>query len=127
MGTQEPADIAGLEAAEDRLQEAVRANDASTLALLLHDELIATAPDGSFATKDEDVSGYASGAFRVSSYEQLRRRSLLRDGTGVTAVRARVCGQMTAEAFDVIMDYTRTWVHEDGRWQILAAHLSRVP
>lgn len=119
-------DEAGLDSAEDRLQTAVAANDADSLARLLHDRLLATAPDGSFASKHEDVAGYASGSFTVSSYTELRRRSLLQDRTGVTAVRAHVRGRSGASTFDVVMDYTRTWVHEDGRWQVLAAHLSPV-
>jgi Domain of unknown function (DUF4440) len=120
-------DLSGLETAEDRLQAVVAANDADGLALLLHDDLLATAHDGSFATKQEDVAGYASGRFRVTSYRQLRRRSLLRSGTGVTAVRAHIQGGAGEEDFEVVMDYTRTWVHEQGRWQVLAAHLSLVP
>ena len=124
MTIRDTPDLAGLEAAEDRLQTVVARNDAEGLALLLHDDLMATAPDGSVATKADDVDGYASGAFQVSSYEQLRRRSLLRNGTGVTAVRAHIRGRMNEQDFDVVMDYTRTWVHDDGRWQVLAAHLS---
>jgi hypothetical protein len=119
--------MAGLETAEDRLQTVVAANDADGLALLLHDDLLATAPDGSFATKQEDVAGYASGQFRVTAYRQLRRRSLLSSGTGVTAVRAYIQGRAGEEDFEVVMDYTRTWVHEQNRWQVLAAHLSLAP
>ena len=119
-------DVAGLDSAEDRLQSAVASNDAQTLAEVLHDRLLATAPDGSFAGKPEDIAGYASGSFQVSSYTQLRRRSLLQDRVGVTAVRAHIRGRSGTQTFDVVMDYTRTWVHEDGRWQVLAAHLSPV-
>src|SRR3954447_14443956 len=99
-------DLSGLDAAENRLQATVAANDAEGLALLLHDHLLATAPDGSFATKDQDVAGYASGAFRVSSYTELRRRSLLHNETGITAVRAHIGGRMNDQDFDVVMDYT---------------------
>jgi hypothetical protein len=28
--------------------------------------------------------------------------------------------------FDVVMACTRTWVHEDGGWQVIAAHLAPV-
>jgi ketosteroid isomerase-like protein len=127
MTEHDSPDVAGLEAAEERLQAAVAANDADLLALSLHDDLLAIAPDGSFATKAEDLAGYASGAFRVTSYRQLRRRSLVRSGAGVTAVRAHIRGSAGGEEFEVVMDYTRTWLHEDGRWQVLAAHLSLAP
>ena len=120
-------DLSGLEKAENHLQAAVAANDSQALGLLLHDDLLATGPDGSLVPKDEDIAGYASGDFRVLSYEELRRRALAKGGTGVTIVRAHIRGRMKDDSFDVVMDYTRTWVHDDGRWQVLAAHLSQVP
>lgn len=120
-------DLAGLETAEDRLQAVVAAGDADGLALLLHDDLLATSHLGTFVSKEDDLAGYRSGAFQVSSYTELRRRTLFDGGTGVTAVRAAITGSMQGEPFDVVMDYTRTWVHTDGRWQVLAAHLSPAP
>jgi hypothetical protein len=126
MNVQDSPDRQGLEAAEDRLQVVVAANDAAGLAMLLHDDLLATGPDGSLSTKDDDVAGYADGSFRVTSYRQMRRKVILVRGTGVTAVRANISGRASDRQFDVVMDYTRTWVHEGGRWQILAAHLSTV-
>lgn len=120
-------DLAGLESAEDRLQSAVAAGDADTLERLLHDDLLATSPWGTFIDKREDVEGYRSGSFRVSSYAELRRRAVVHGSTGVTAVRAAITGRMGGEPFDVVMDYTRTWVHTGGRWQILAAHVSPAP
>jgi hypothetical protein len=126
MAMNDQPDIHGLDASEDELQAAVAANDPVGLSRRLHDDLLATGPDGALVTKQQDVAGYESGAFRVISYEQLRRRVLLRAATGVTAVRAQIRGRMQDEPFDVIMDYTRTWIYEDGRWQVFAAHLSQV-
>ena len=120
-------DLRGLEQAENQLQAAVAANDPMALAAVLHDDLLATGPDGRFVSKQEDIAGYASGNFRVFSYEQIRRRVVASGGTGVTAVRAHIRGQINDDPFDVVMDYTRTWVYVDGRWQVLAAHLSPVP
>src|SRR4051812_4908242 len=119
-------DLRGLEQAENQLQAAVAANDPMSLASVLHDDLLATAPDGLFVSKREDIAGYASGNFRVFSFEQIRRRTVACGGTGVTAVRAHIRGRMMDNRFDVVMDYTRTWVRDDGRWQVLAAHLSPV-
>jgi hypothetical protein len=124
--TSDTVDIAGLDAAEDRLQRVVAANNATGLALALHDRLLATAPDGRLTTKEEDIAGYASNSFSVHAYEQVRRRTIIHKSTGVTAVRAHIRGRMNGDDFDVMMDYTRTWVHDDGRWQVLAAHLSPV-
>jgi ketosteroid isomerase-like protein len=118
--------LAGLALAEDRIQHAVRTNDAAALALLLHDDLLATGPDGRIVGKQEDVTGYESGAFRVTSFEELDRRVLLVGATGVTLILAHITGQHSAAAFDVRMRYTRTWAH-DGVWRVVAAHLSEEP
>jgi ketosteroid isomerase-like protein len=120
-------DLRALERAEDQLQAAVAANDPMSLAAVLHDDLLATGPDGLLVSKQEDIAGYLSGDFRVARYEQIRRRVIACGGTGVTAVRAHIRGQMKDGPFDVVMDYTRTWVFDEGRWQVLAAHLSLVP
>ena len=126
-GVHESADVAGLEAADDRLQGAITANDATALALALHDDLVARGPDGALVGKAEDVAGYASGAFRVTSLERLDRRTLLHGGTGITFVGARLQGVSSGEAFDALVHYTRTWVHADGRWQVIAAQVTATP
>jgi SAM-dependent methyltransferase len=123
----EPADAAGLEAADDRLEAAIRTNDAAGLALALHDDLVARAPDGRLVGKAEDVEGYASGAFRVTSLERLEREVVLHGGTGVTLVGARLRAVSAGEPLAAFVHYTRTWVHDDGRWQVIAAHVGATP
>src|SRR5215213_9152901 len=117
-------DELGLHEAEDRLQAAVRANDATALGLVLHDDLVARAPDGELVGKPEDLAAYAAGTSRVESYQELSRSVVVRFGTGVTLVRARVVGVYAGEPLDVVLDYARTWVHEDGRWQVLGAQIA---
>lgn len=116
-------DKAGLARAENRLQDAVRAGDAATLAEMLHDELLATAPDGRLVDKKEDIAGYASGDFQVDAFHELERHLLLVGTTGVSLILARVVGRQAAANFDVRMRYTRTWSF-DGAWRVVAAHLS---
>lgn len=118
-------DLAGLETAEDQLQQAVRSNDPAALANLLHDELLAVAPDGRLVGKHEDIAGYASGAFAVDTFEQRERRALVVGGTGVTFLVARVKGRQGQAPFDVTMRYTRTWSYA-GHWQVVAAHLTQL-
>jgi ketosteroid isomerase-like protein len=122
--TPDTVDEAGLGRAEDRLQDAVRAADVAGLDALLHDDLLATGPDGRVVTKQEDVAGYAAGTFRVDAFEELERRTRVFGTTGVTLVLARVTGRSGATPFDVRMRYTRTWAHDGGRWRVVAAHLN---
>lgn len=117
-------DVDGLAAAEERLQHAVRANDAAALGAVLHDRLLATGPDGRVVGKQDDLSGYASGTFRVERFDELDRQLLVVGDTGVSLILARVLGSQREVPFDVRMRYTRTWSYEDGTWRVIAAHLS---
>ena len=118
-------DLVGLETAEGQLQQAVRSNDVAALSELLHDELLAVAPDGRLVGKEQDIAGYASGGFAVDAFGQLERRALVVGATGVTFIVARVKGRQGQTAFDVTMRYTRTWSYA-GRWQVVAAHLTQL-
>ncbi|MCK9874616.1 nuclear transport factor 2 family protein [Frankia sp. Ag45/Mut15] len=127
MTMAQSADLAGLGRAEDQFQSVVAANDSAGLADVLHDDLVARGHDGLLHGRAEDVAGYASGAFAVTSYVELRRHCLLHGATGVTFVRAAITARISGEPVSVVMDYTRTWVHDSGRWQIIAAHLCPAP
>ncbi|MGV1009031.1 MAG: nuclear transport factor 2 family protein [Dermatophilaceae bacterium] len=118
-------DEIGLARAENRLQDAVRAADVQALDDLLHDRLIATGPDGRLVTKREDLGGYASGTFRVRTFDELARTLLVVGSTGVSIILAAITGRAQGSDFEVRMRYTRTWTYA-GRWQVLSAHLSLV-
>lgn len=119
-------DGGGLASAEDRLQDAVRRNDADAIGDLLRDDLIAVAPDGQLVDKKTDIDGYASGAFRVEGFDEIERRVVVVATTGVTLILARVVGTQGTTSFDVTMRYTRTWTYDQESWRILAAHLTQI-
>lgn len=123
--TTDTVDEAGLNRAEDRLQDAVRAADVAGLDDVLHDDLFATGPDGRIVTKQEDVAGYAAGTFAVDAFEDLERRARVFGTTGVTLILAHVMGRAGDTPFDVRMRYTRAWAHDGVRWRVVAAHLSQ--
>ncbi|MFB9237934.1 nuclear transport factor 2 family protein [Plantactinospora siamensis] len=118
---------AELIAAERRLQAAQRAGDVAALDRLLHDRLVAVGPDGSRATKADDLRAHRD---RTSVIEDLVEESLevLVDGsTGVTFFLGTVRGTYAGEPFAARLRYTRTWVRDDHLgWRILAAHIGPV-
>ena len=118
---------AALHDAEQRLQAAVLSGDAQALDLLLDDRVVYTGPDGSTLTKEEDLEAHRSRALAVDVFDQQDLQVTVVGSTGVTRVLAAVEGTAGGQRFTARLRYTRTWVHADGTWRVLAAHAGAVP
>lgn len=119
--------VAALHEAERRLQAAVRAGDVETLDLLLDDRVVYTGPDGRSLTKAEDLAAHRSRTLAVEVFDQQDLQVTVVGSTGVTHVLALLQGTAGGQPFTARLRYTRTWVHADDTWRILAAHASSVP
>ena len=119
------AEIAALEA---ELRAAQLGADVAALDRLIADDLLFTGPDGALATKADDLAAYRDGVMRVASHEPeaLRVRRVGAD-VAVAALRARMTGSYAGTPFAGVARYTRVWAREDGRWRIVAGHVSVTP
>lgn len=127
MGTDEAATEGALREAERRLQAAVRSGDVGALRLLLDDRVVYTGPDGGTVTKEEDLQAHRSRAVAVDVLDEQALDVTVVGATGVTRVLAALEGTAGGRPFKARLRYTRTWVHADGAWRVLAAHASAVP
>lgn len=127
MGMDQVALEAALHNAEQRLQAAVRAGDVRALDLLLDDRVVYTGPDGSTVTKEEDLGAHRSRALAVEVFEQQDLHVTVVGSTGITRVLAGLEGTAGGQPFKARLRYTRTWIHTDSTWRVLAAHASAVP
>jgi ketosteroid isomerase-like protein len=114
----------GVRAAERALQAAQRASDVAELDRLLHPALLAVGPDGRLVGKAEDLEAHRTGVFVIDALEQDDLRVVVAGGTAVTFVVVRIRGSIAGEAFAGTLRYTRTWVHDDAGWRVLAAHIA---
>ncbi|GLC25952.1 nuclear transport factor 2 family protein [Roseisolibacter agri] len=123
--TEHDAEIAALEA---ELRAAQLGADVAALDRLIADDLLFTGPDGALATKADDLAAYRDGVMRVASHEPqaLRVRRVGAD-VAVAALRARMTGSYAGTPFAGVARYTRVWAREDGRWRIVAGHVSVTP
>jgi ketosteroid isomerase-like protein len=126
-GMNQAAFEAALRDAEQRLQAAVRSGDVRELDLLLDDRAVYTGPDGSTMTKEQDLGAHRSRAVAVKVFDQQDLHVTVVDSTGVTRVLAELEGTAGGSPFKARLRYTRTWIHADGAWRVLAAHASAVP
>lgn len=127
MDTDQAALAAALHEAEQRLQAAVRSSDVAALDLLLDDRVVYTGPDGRCLTKQEDLEAHRSGTIAVDVFDQQDLHVTVEGTTGVTRVLAGLQGTAGGQPFTGRLRYTRTWVHADGGWRVLAAHAGAAP
>lgn len=119
--------IGSLDAAEAELQRAQLDGDVVALDSLLHPEVVYVAPDGSELGKSQDLESHSSGQFRLTRLEQLHGAAWQRDSAGITRARIRIAGVARGEPFEAEMTYTRTWLFQDGRWQVIQAQGVSIP
>jgi ketosteroid isomerase-like protein len=113
-----------LREAERALQAAQRASNVDELDRLLHPALLAVGPDGQLVDKAGDLAAHRSGVFAISELEEDELRVIVVGDTAVTFVVLRIRGTIAAAEFAGTMRYTRTWVHEQEGWRVVAAHIA---
>ncbi len=113
--------------AEHALQRAQLAGDVNALERLLHDHLRFIGPDAAVHSKADDLSSHEAGAviFRASNPIEIEAHVFGTTGVSIALVELEVAidGANVAGAYR----YTRTWLYEDGRWQIVAGAVVAVP
>lgn len=113
------------------LEAAIRAAqldaDVAALDCLISDALLFTGPDGSLATKAQDLAAHGAGVvrFREHEPEELRVRRVGADVI-VTALRARLGVEVAGTMHRGTYRFTRTWAREGGDWRIVGGHVSEV-
>lgn len=113
--------------AEHALQRAQLASDVNALELLLHDHLRFVGPDTQVHTKAEDLSSHEAGlvVFRASNPIEIEAHVFGTTGVSIALVELEV--EMGGENVAGAYRYTRTWLYEDDRWQIVGGAVVAVP
>jgi hypothetical protein len=121
------ADVAEVEALRDserRLQRAQLTSDVTALDQLIDDRLVFTGPDGKLYTKQHDLHVHRTGGQVMTRVDEADLAVLVVGGTGVTWFLGTLEGTIAGEPFVARVRYTRTWIHQDQGWRLIAAHVS---
>jgi ketosteroid isomerase-like protein len=119
---------AEIEAVEAALRSAQLTADVAALDALIDDDLLFTGPNGELATKADDLAAHRSGLVRFTAHEpqELRMRQVGNDVV-VVALRAHLTVVVAGQPISGTYRYTRVWARTNGRWRIVAGHVSEVP
>lgn len=116
-----------LDEAESEFLRAFRANDIDGLDSILHADVEFVGPDGSIIDKDADMASHRAGDLDIESVDELCRRVQVVGGIGITRVKLHIKASVGGSPLDAVLMNSRTWLNQDDRWLIVAAHGSILP
>jgi ketosteroid isomerase-like protein len=110
---------------EAELRQAQLDSDVDALARLIDDDLMFVGPDGSLATKADDLALHRSGTVRFTAHEPqaLTWRPIADDVVFVT-LHARLAVLVDGQPFAGDYRYSRVWRRREGQWRVVAGHVS---
>lgn len=116
-----------LDEAESEFLRAFGVNDIDGLDSILHADVEFVGPDGSIIDKDADMASHRAGDLEIESVDELSRRVQIIGGIGITRVKLHIKASVGGSPLDEVLMYSRTWLNQNGRWSIIAAHGSILP
>jgi ketosteroid isomerase-like protein len=114
---------------ERQLSDALVREDAAVLDRLWSNDLVFTFPDGKVSNKSQRLAGQKPTAQRAQSESQTSNDDVkvyLYGNTAVVTVLSTWKGKANNQEYSSQFQATHVWVKQDGRWQLVAAHVSPV-
>jgi ketosteroid isomerase-like protein len=123
---QTPADesAAVLEAERDGCIAYLR-GDADRIANFLTDDYTLTNSKGEVTTAADDIEDARSGRVHYDVFENYDMRARVYGGhTAIVTGKTKVKGNAEGKPIDIIVQFTDTFVKQNGRWRLAAGHVS---
>ncbi len=114
---------------ERQLSAALVREDAAVLNRLWSNDLVFTFPDGKMSTKAQRLAAQESAAPSSQSESETTNDEVkvyLYGNTAVVTVRSTWSGKANNQAYRSQFQATHVWAKQQGRWQLVAAHVSPV-
>ena len=114
---------------ERQLSEALVKEDAAVLDHLWSNDLVFTFPNGKVSNKAQRLAGQKPAAQPSQSESRTSNdevKVFLYGNTAVVTVRSTWSGKANNQAYSSQFQATHVWAKQQGRWQLVAAHVSPV-
>jgi ketosteroid isomerase-like protein len=101
--------------------------DSVPLERVLTADFTLTLPNGEISTRADEINELRSGKVHYDvfeNYDMIAR--LYGDNVAVVLGKTRVKGTADGKPFDRVVQFTDTLIKRDGRWQLVAGHVSRL-
>ena len=107
----------------ERIQAQIGA-DAVALNRIYADDFIGVGPSGTVRTKAQVISDFTSGELKFQSITTDEVQVRVYENTAVETGLSTMVGQDKGRAVPRDTRFTRVWVKQQGRWQLVANHYS---
>jgi ketosteroid isomerase-like protein len=114
---------------ERQLSDALVRVDSAVLDRLWSNDLVFTFPDGKVSNKAQRLAGQKPAAPSFKSESEATNNEVkvyLYGNTAVVTVLSTWRGKENNQAYSSQFQATHVWVKQEGRWQLVAAHVSPV-
>jgi ketosteroid isomerase-like protein len=114
---------------ERQLSEALVREDAAVLDRLWSNDLVFTFPNGKVSNKAQRLAGQKPAAPSSQSESETTNDEVkvyLYGNTAVVTVLSTWKGKTNNQEYNSQFQATHVWVKQQGRWQLVAAHVSPV-
>ncbi|QWP76783.1 nuclear transport factor 2 family protein [Lysobacter sp. K5869] len=124
----EAADRAALEALDIRYQAAVKANDAATMAAILHEDFVLVSGRGQISDKAALLEEARAGRTVYERQDASERSVRVWGDTGVVTAKLWLKGRTDGEPFDYKLWYSDTYARTPRGWRYVLGQASlRLP
>jgi len=107
----------------ERIQAQIHA-DAVALDRIYADDFIGVGPSGTVRTKPQVISDFTSGDLKFQSITTDEVQVRIYENTAVETGLSTMVGQDKGKTVPRNTRFTRVWVKQQGRWQLVANHYS---
>ncbi|MGM8363474.1 nuclear transport factor 2 family protein [Flavobacterium sp. ARAG 55.4] len=114
-------------AAEDQLFSAQLISNVAALDQLLHDDLIAVAPNGQLLTKEMDLNAHRAKAMIIEEASTEINEIKITGNTALAIVTMTARGTMMGTPLEGKFRYFRVWKHFDNSLKIIGASFMQLP
>ena len=106
--------------------DAIVRRDAAAFDRLLADDFTFTTPDGQVTGKAEEIAFAKSGDLKFESAQNDEVKVRVYGDAAVVTGRYAAKWSYKGQAFSETGRFTSTYVKRNGRWQVVADHMSRI-
>ena len=101
--------------------------DADKIADFLTDDYTLTDSKGVISRAADDIEDARTGRVHYDAFENYDMKVRLYDGhTAIVTGKTKLRGNVQGKPIDIIVQFTDTFVKQDGRWRLAAGHVSRL-
>jgi ketosteroid isomerase-like protein len=107
----------------ERIQAQIGA-DSAALARIYANDFIGIGPSGTVRTKAQVIADFTSGSLKFQSITTDDVQVRVYGNTAVETGRSTMIGQDKGKAVPRDNRFTRVWIKQQGRWQLVSNHYS---